>query len=425
MAAAMTKIRLTALILLLSPAACSKLVYEHNEGNLSRGTFNFLKAVYYAGQFEDEETPEKRNRAIINDLADLDGVGSLGTRKGLKKDQYYDEYMFRQQHARYGKAAIYHWQQKYKDKFNWQMLFAAEKLAYDEKKAAKTFTDAVRTGKPLEKVALAEYEGKTVYFGDLRPVMSFSDYEQFKNYSEPAVMAGMKEVMKSWLEKKVYDQLLKSFFADEKELLRFDHNRVALLYLKVKYGKAGKGIYPGSMDKIVLKPGEIYDHFYKMQNAMADVLWVKAAYTVVAEESLSEELIQKLDKGGDFAELARKYAAEPKFIPTARPAIIQGYTKNQRLDDKEKRDYYDRLILDMAGRDVSKPEPYLGRDGIVVVRIYDVSRALEKVRLEDVSWKVENDLRTKMLNAIYDQDIKDARDRLKIRFNERLIKNLQ
>lgn len=421
----MIKIKLWGLTLLLWSVGCSKHVYEHHEGTLSRGTFNFLKLVYYGGQYEDEETPEKRNRAIINDLADLDGVGVLGTRKGLKKDPYYQEYMFRQQHARYGKAAIYHWQQKYKDKFNWQMLFAAEKLTYDEKKAARTFVETVRSGKPVEKVALAEFEGNTVYYGDLRPVMSYSDYEQFRNYSEAAVMAGMKEVLKTWLEKRIYDQVLKSFFADEKELQRFDHNRVSMLYLKVKYGKAGKGIYPASMDKIVLKPGEIYDHFYKMQNSMADVLWVKAAYTVVSEESLSEELIQKLDKGGDFAELAKKYASEPKFIATARPVKILGYTKNQQLDEREKRDYYDRLILDMAGRDVTKPEPYLGRDGIVVVRIYDVSRALEKVRLEDVSWKVENDLRTKMLNAVYDQDIKDAREKLKIRFNERLIRNLQ
>ena len=78
----------------------------------------------------------------------------------------------------------------------------------------------------------------------------------------------------------------------------------------------------------------------------------------------------------------------------------------------------------MAGRDVSKPDPYLGKDGIVIVRIYDVSRALEKVQLSEVSWKVENDLRTKLLGAVFEEDVKDSRKKLKIVYNERLIRSL-
>ena len=78
----------------------------------------------------------------------------------------------------------------------------------------------------------------------------------------------------------------------------------------------------------------------------------------------------------------------------------------------------------MAGRDVNKPEPYLGKDGIVIVRIYDVDRALEKVQLSDVSWKVENDLRTKLLNAVFEEDVKDSRKMLKIVYNDRLIRTL-
>jgi hypothetical protein len=114
----------------------------------------------------------------------------------------------------------------------------------------------------------------------------------------------------------------------------------------------------------------------------------------------------------------------PKFIPTAKPTIYRGYDRSKDIEDREKRDYYERLILDMAGRDVTKPEPYLGRDGIVVVRIYEVSRALEKVKLQDVSWKVENDLRLKLLGEVYDHDIRDAREALKIRFNDWLMKRL-
>lgn len=405
-------------------SACSKLVYEHQEGRLSRGTFNFLKEAFYQGQFEEEDTPQKRNQAIINDLSDLDALGSLATRKGLKQDGYYAEYMFRQERSRHGKAAITHWQKKYKDKFNWQMLFSAERLAYDEKKFLKSFNDAKQTSNKFENVLVAEFEGVPIYYRNLKPVMTLSDYSQFPGYNETALLSGMREVLKAWLEKKIHDRVVKVMNADEVELKRFDHDRVANLYLKVRYGKAGKGIYPGSMDKIKLTPMEIYDHFHRMQNAMADVLWVKAAFTVVADENRGEELIAKLDKGGDFAQLAPRYASEPKFVATAKLHVIKGYDRRRGLDERENRDYYDRLILDMASRDVSKPDPYLGKDGIVIVRIYDVARALDKVQLSEVSWKVENDLRTKLLNAVFDEDIKDARKKLKIVYNERLIRAL-
>lgn len=411
-------------VAVLLPQACSKYVYEHREGRLSRGTFAFLKAYYYQGQFEEEETVEARNRQIINDLADLDAVGSLATRHGLKKDPYYAEYMYRQMRARHGKAAIGYWQEKYKDKFNWQMLFAAEKLDYDEKRFVKEFQKTHQAGGKVADVQVARFEGRPVYYHNLKSVMTISDYEQFPNYTEPALQSGMRDTLKAWLEKQIHDRLVWQLSADERELLRFDHNRVGVLFLKVKYGKAGKGIYPTAMEQIPLKPQEVYDHFHKMQNTLADVLWVKAAYTVVGEENLAEELIAKLDKGESFEKLAARYAIAPKFIATARPTIIKGYDRSKDVEAREKRDYYDRLILDMAGRDVTKPDPYLGRDGIVVVRIYDVARALEKVQLQDVSWKVENDLRTKLLNEVYELNVKDARTALGFLYNERLIKRL-
>lgn len=405
-------------------SACSKFVYEHQEGRLSRGTFNFLKDAFYTGQFEEEETPQKRNQAIINDLSDLDALGFLATRKGMKQDGYYPEYMFRQERSRHGKAAIAYWKIKYKEKFNWQMLFSAERLSYDEKKFLKEFNEMRQNAKKIEDVPVAEFEGKPIFYSNLRPVMTYSDYTQFPGYNETALLSGMREILKAWLEKKVHDRVVKSMNADEAELKRFDHDRVANLYLKVRYGKAGKGIYPGSMDKIKLTPMEVYDHFHRMQNAMADVHWVKAAFTVVADENRGEELIAKLEKGGNFAELAAKYASEPKFIATAQPHVIKGYDRARGLDEREKRNYYDRLVLDMAGRDVVKPDPYLGKDGIVIVRIYDVARALEKVQLSDVSWKVENDLRTKLLNAVFEEDVKDSRKKLKIVYNDRLIRSL-
>jgi len=413
------------ILLFLATSACSKIVYEHNDGRLSRGTFYFMKNIYYQGQFEEEENPQKRNQAIVNDRADLDGVGALATRKGLKKDAYYHEYMFRQEHARHGKAAIWYWQQKYKEKFNWQMLFAAEKLAYDEQKTAKLFEETRRGNGKYDDLLLAEFEGQPVYYRDLKPVVTVSDYQQFPGYSGAALLSGLREALKSLLEKKIHDRVVKNLFADETELKRLDHNRVAALYLKVKYAKAGKGIYPTHMDKIPLTPMEVYDHFHRMQNSLADVLWVKAAYTVVAEESLADELKTKLDKGEDFAQLAVKYGSEPRFKKTGVPRVIQGYNRKSGIDAREGRDYYDRLILDMAGRDVTKPEPYLGKDGIVIVRIYDVSRALEKIQLSEVNWKVENDLRIKLLNAVYEEDVRDARKKLNIVFNERLIRSLQ
>ncbi|GAB4423613.1 MAG: hypothetical protein OHK0011_03650 [Turneriella sp.] len=418
------EMRYLPVLLLLATQACSKYVYEHREGRLSRGTFNFLKAYYYQGQFEEEESVEARNRQIINDLADLDAIGHLATSKGLKKDAYYHEYMYREQHARHGKAAVGYWQQKYKDKFNWQMLFSAENLDYDEKRFLRDFRATHLSGGKIADVLVARFEGRPVYYRDLRRVMTVSDYAQFPNYTEQALQSGMRDVLKAWLQKQIHDRLVWQMSADERELLRVDHNRVAVLYLKVKYGKAGKGIYPGGIDNIPLTPTEIYDHFHKMQNTLADVLWVKAAYTVVAEENLAEELIAKLDKGGNFAELAARYAIAPKFIKTAKPTVYQGYDRTKDIEAREKRDYYDRLIIDMAGRDVTKPEPYLGRDGIVVVRIYDVSRALEKIRLQDVSWKVENDLRLKLLGEVYEHDVRDARNSLKIKYNEWLIRRL-
>ena len=57
----MTKARrifqvLTLLGLTLAAGSCSKLVYEHRGGTLSRGTFDFVKAVYYQGNDKNAET---------------------------------------------------------------------------------------------------------------------------------------------------------------------------------------------------------------------------------------------------------------------------------------------------------------------------------------------------------------------------------
>lgn len=404
--------------------ACSKFVYEHDGGRLSRGSFLFMKNIYYQGQFEEEETLAKRNQAIVDDMATVEGIGALAKKKGILDDPSYSEYMFRQARSRHAKAAIWFWQQKYKEKFNWQMLFSAEKLSYDEKSFARSVAEAIRSAKPIEDLYVASFEGKPIVYKNLRSVMSVSDYAQLPALNEAAMLSGMRDVLKAWLEKQIHDRVTWSMSADEAELRRFDHNRVSTLYLKVRYGKAGKGIYPGSMDKIPLTATEIYDHYHKLQNTLADVLWVKAAYTVVADDNRAEEVMEKLEKGANLAELAAKYASEPKFIKTASPMKIMGYDRRQGVDAREKREYYDRLIIDMAARDVTKPEPYLGKDGVVIVQIYEVSRSLEKVKLQDVSWKVENDLRTKMLNSIYEPDIKDAREKLHFKFNQRLIDRL-
>ncbi len=412
------------LVLSALSTGCSKYVYEHDAGRLSRGSFLFLKQIYYQGQFEEEENLAKRNQAIVDDMATVEGIGALAKKKGILEDASYAEYMFRQERSRHGKAAIWFWQQKYKEKFNWQMLFSAEKLSYDEKQFARSLAEAVRSAKPIEDLFVAAFEGKPVHYKNLRSVMSVSDYAQLPTLNEAAMLSGMRDVLKAWLEKQIHDRVAWSMSADEAELRRFDHNRVATLYLKVRYGKAGKGIYPGAMDKIALTPTEIYDHYHKLQNTLADVIWVKAAFTVVADDSRAEELMAKLDKGANLAELAPKYASAPKFIKTATPTRILGYDRRQGVDARDKRDYYDRLIIDMAARDVAKPEPYLGKDGIVIVKIYEVSRSLEQVKLQDVAWKVENDLRTKMLNSVYEPDIKDARNKLRFKFNQRLIDRL-
>ncbi|MCS6971657.1 MAG: hypothetical protein NZL89_01405 [Leptospiraceae bacterium] len=403
-------------------AQCNKYVYEHREGRLSRGTFEVIKRSFYEGQFEEEETKEARNRKIIADIAELDALGVLATRKGLKQDPYYGEYLFRQKVARYGRVAITHWREKYGDKFNWQMIFPAENLIFDAKKAVAELKAKFQKNESVLDHKIAEFEGRPVFYRNLKPVLAVSDYEQMPGFTEAALESGLRDALKLWLEKQIHDRVVWQFSADEQELRRFDHNKVAVLYLKVKYGKAGKGIYPAAMDNIPLTPVEIYDHFHKMQNTLAEVLWVKAAYTVVAEENIAEEIIAKLDQGADFVELARRYAIDPRFVETAKPHVIRGYGKDVLA--REKRSYYDRLILDMAGRDISKPDPYLGKDGIVVARIYDVGRALEKVKLQDVMWKVENDLRTRLLNEVFDHDVRDTLAALRVRYNERLIRSL-
>jgi hypothetical protein len=58
--------------------ACSKFVYEHDAGRLSRGSFLFMKNIYYQGQFEEEETLAKRNQAIVDDMATVEGIGGFG-----------------------------------------------------------------------------------------------------------------------------------------------------------------------------------------------------------------------------------------------------------------------------------------------------------------------------------------------------------
>ena len=418
------RISFITLLALGSVVHCSKVVIKSKAGEISKGTFALLKKVYYEGQFAEEEIEAKRNVAIANDIVDLETQGALATKKGLEKDESYREYRHRQLRARHGRTAITYWREKYKDKFNWEMVFPSEKMIFKGKDFVKDFFSTIKTGGNIEQVIVAQFEEKPLTISDLRTIMTVSESAELQYQTEIPLLSTVKELLKFWLEKKIHDRYCKMIFADEKELIRYDHARVAQLFLKVKYAKAGKGIYPGAMDKIYFKPMELYDHFFKMQKTLADVLEVKAVFTVVEDENRAEELIAKYDKGADFFELAKKYAVSEKFVTTAKPFLIQGYDKKRRIDDQEKRDYYHKLILDMASRDVLKPDPYLGRDGIVVVRILDVKRDLAKVKYEEVNWKVEHDLQIKMLNQLFVEDLKDMQKYLDFKINTSLLEKL-
>lgn len=415
---------LCAILLVLCAQACSKYVYTTNQGNLSQGTFEFLKKVVYDKQFESEKTREARNRAIVHDLATYDAIGRLGTLKGVKKDISYGEYLFRQRRARYGRAAIWYWQNKYKDSFNWQMLFAAEKLDYDENAAIARLKTANLEKKQSDDVHIGDFEGKKIYYRNFRGLVPDSDYVAIPQHNETAIASALRDMLKAWLEKQIHDRLVWQMSADHDELRRYDHDKVSELFIRVKYGMAGEGIYPGALEEIPLLPVEVYDHFNRMRNSLARVLWVKGAYTVVQNEKIGEQVIAELDKGTNFEKLASQYAIHPKFVATAKPFKILGFQLKHNVEDRESRSYYDRLLLSMASQDETTPKPYLGRDGIVVARIYDVGRALEDVKLDEVIWKVEFNLRTKMLNAVFKPDIDDSLKALKPVYNARLIRNL-
>lgn len=367
-----------------------------------------MRAVYYEEQLSHFKDENEKKMKMAEDIRDLCARKIIGEKRGLLKDIYYEEYRIRQVRARKARAAFHLWRNKHGKELKKENILEKEGVSFSPEYAAREIESLLGAQKDVSDIRVALKGGTEIKVSDLKKLSTETEWQQLIAQKGTGLQASLREFLDYYLHDEADKIVIKNTNASEKELQVIDTGRVALLYLQVKYGMAGKGIYPGMMLDVAFTPTELYDHFHKIQKSLSDVINVQVQYTVVPDNRAAEEFLEQLNDGKDFAQLAGRYAVRREFVTTARWHLLQGYNRALPLAKREKRGYYDKLFIDMASRDVTEPEPYHGKDGVVLARLRNIKKAIEKVSFEESSWKVKHDLQVQLLKEQYAQDMKDT-----------------
>lgn len=413
-------------LLLLFAASCNTqpVVIGSERGDYTVGDWAFIKKTYYRNKFM--KRPDKkmspaafekyRNSKIIKDLKRLEAVGELAARMNIHKNEFYYSFRAREMKARHERAASYLFTSRFGENYRFHQLWQYYKIeaASGHGTVARPLPQAEKLFKraKTDKVTVFTSADKKITLKDLRVYMTEGRYRQLFSYRGRALQDALRQALQSWMNHRAHDELVETLNADIDTLERLDHNKISDLFIRVKYSIGAKGIYPTDTIEIDFSRQELFDHYHRIFNRLSRLRSVKAQYTVVSDLEKARKIINDMKNGKNFIRLAELYAVEKRFEKTAHPQIIRNDSDSDFRSDS-RYNYWQKLILDIAERNIQNPEPYFSPDGVGVINILRIKRDSSNLDFKEYEWYVKNDLRNKLLRKQLKIDIEETVSELK------------
>lgn len=388
-------------------------------GNLSSGSYLYLKKLYYSGQTDEE--------AILNDLKEMYSVSGIAAANGLENDRNYEDFLRLEKIGRITLAGAYRFKELFREEYgqnSFYRLISYFDISFAEEDVIRMIKENTEFNAPVPHLRKKTSDIMILSLGKKK--VSLEDLSVFcmkKELVELPALSGQnqKDVLKKIVEKYLFhllnSDLEKSLKADESELDFIDYARTAKLFTSVKYGFAEKGIYPTEQIRIKLTPKELFEHFHKMMHIFQDIETVRFSAAVVKTKKDAEDFEIRMKRGEKFEKIAESFGLQGKNREMSNPHIIPGYDRNLPPDRQHQRNYIDLMALDLAKQDLYEYEPVAVKEGYAVLKIYEIKRLDMKLEYKDYKNAVEMDLERRLLNRQFEIDKKDALDRLQFTVN--------
>jgi len=382
-----------------------KPVIKSNVGNISQGTFSYIRFVYYADQ---------SNLKIFQDFQESMAIGYLADGLGFTHDPYYSKFLAMEQRTRIQRAAI----QWIKHKQNVahidiEMAFKRYGIESDPEQATKSIQSCIQQEKhgfrlKCQDVEIGQMNKKPLRLSMLKPLLTPEEWYQFLSF----LPAPMEDAYKSYLIRYLYyivhQNIINFYNPVLEELEQIDHNQVAKRYISVKYGMAHEGIYPTRRLNLDFPQTMLFNHFFAIQHRFLPVQSVQVQYSVFETMDLAEMVYKKLRNGESLIDLAKQYAMNAHFIQTAYPHKISGYGVNGMPSTPQQRAIIDNFLLDAATKNILLPTPHQLDRGVLVAQLSDLKRQTRQLKYRDYQFAVKRDLSLKTLKKKYRIDVEDA-----------------
>jgi hypothetical protein len=383
----------------------STLVIESKAGNISQGTFAYIKFIYYS---------DKSNIQVFQDFQESMAIGYLADGLGLLDDPYYPKYLAISKRSRIQRASIQWLKHKnHTIDIDIDSVFKQYGIESDPKQATKAIQSCIQREKNVfrlkcQDVVIGKYKDENLSLNMFKPLMTHQEWNQFLSFLPPPMENAYKSYLKRFLYDTVHQEMIDVYSPVLEELKQIDHDRVAHRFISVKYGMAQEGIYPTSRLTLDFPNTVLFNHFFAIKHRFLPVQTVKVQYSVFETMDIAKMVYNKLHDGEPLIPFAKKYAINDYFIQTAYPHQLSGYGVNGLPSHPEQRAIIDNYLLDAARNNQLLPHPHPLDRGVLVAQLSDLERKERQLKYRDYQFAVRRDLTLKTLKEKFRIDVEDA-----------------
>ena len=380
---------------------CRDIVIRSQAGEFSRGTYTMLLDIYKDEQIErlQKGVSEKEiEQEFLEKLKTYEALGALALDLKIEKNEYFQQFLALQNKSRYSKAAFAYWRQKLGGDFSFSDVFQYYDVKVNPSSAIAAI-ERFRAGGSTEKTTiLGSWKRGDITLADLRLAVTTLEYKTFLGLDSKPLKDALPEKIRSFLAKVAHDEMRHNYRAYESELQRWDLSQVADKFVRVKYGIAGKGIYPDEPIEVPVSMEEIYDVYHANLNRYARLQAVLVEEYFCFSKEEAEALIPQL--------------LQATFPKPSRIRYVQAYNNPDDFREKERRSDADNAILAAAYKNVRVSNPYPYGKGYAVAYMKTFQRA-EEPSVEKYSSKIEREIQLNLLRRQYELDLSDKKTALR------------
>ncbi|RME90187.1 MAG: hypothetical protein D6767_07195, partial [Candidatus Hydrogenedentota bacterium] len=375
--------------------------------------FRWIHFIYF---------PEKTKAKTQAEIKKLMAENLLALKWHLREDSHYNEYLFREKRSRYYHCLNWYGKKYIGENFSPKDVALNLGFLFDSEKAVKEIqaNRIIQKGKVLlrkkaNSIFIGKFQDKSISLADVNLVFNKSEYRALLT-SKPFVIQQYLDLAKELLAaKEAYQLSLKEFqlIGKEKQVEWIDEAFVARSYLAVKYHYSMKGVYPTKKFRVQLTPAELYAYFGSHKHLYQKVIAFDYRFTVITGEKKADKFLHEYknrqNNKQNFFLLAKKYAASPFFISTARYkklSVAQMKSEQTALSLKKK---IQSFALDMASKAVLSPKKFpVTKKQFAIIQVRNIEYQNNHLQLQDVITAVHQDMERDLFQEQFKIDLKDT-----------------